>query len=91
MKIRMGAYIGIIAILLLIPLVAMRHTTEVRWGPLDFLMMCGLLTGVAVIVELSTRKWKTRAEPQLPPRGCAHAAGGLFPALGQCGRGHCRC
>jgi hypothetical protein len=42
-------------LLLLLPLVAMQFTTEVNWGPEDFLVMGVLLAGCAGTVHLATR------------------------------------
>lgn len=46
---------GGLAFLLLLPLVAMRFTTEVNWGPEDFLVMGTLLALVGGAFELTVR------------------------------------
>ena len=43
-------------VLLLLPLVAMQLTAEVRWGPEDFIVMGGLLFTCAGIVDFATRR-----------------------------------
>ena len=45
--------------LLLIPLVAMQFTNEVKWGFFDFLVMGILLFGTGIICELILQKFKT--------------------------------
>lgn len=45
--------------LLLIPLVAMQFTNEVKWGLFDFLVMGILLFGTGIICELILEKFKT--------------------------------
>ncbi len=44
--------------LLLVPLMAMQFTTEVDWGPFDFLIMGILLYGTGLTCELVMRKVK---------------------------------
>jgi len=48
-----------VAILLLIPLVAMQFTEEVDWGILDFVVMGFLLLSVGLAIEFVLRKVKT--------------------------------
>lgn len=48
-----------VAILLLIPLVAMQFTNEVDWSLSDFLIMGVLLLGTGLLCELVLRKVKT--------------------------------
>jgi peptidoglycan/LPS O-acetylase OafA/YrhL len=51
--------IGIIvtlALLLLIPLIAMQFTNEVNWTPLDFIVAGALLLGTGLMCELVIRK-----------------------------------
>jgi hypothetical protein len=50
--------IGTAAILLL-PLLAMRFTREVNWGPLDFAVAAILLAGTGSVYVLLTRKLRT--------------------------------
>ncbi len=47
-----------IAVLLLIPLIAMQFTNEVDWGLLDFVVMGVLLFGIGLICEFIMRKVK---------------------------------
>lgn len=42
--------------ILMVPLIAMQFTTEVNWGPGDFILMGLLLFGVGVSFELLTRR-----------------------------------
>ena len=45
-----------VALLLLIPFIAMQFTNEVDWSPFDFLVMGILLLGTGLICELILRK-----------------------------------
>lgn len=45
--------------ILLVPLVAMRFTSEVNWGPLDFAVAGVLLAGIGSLFVLLTRKQRT--------------------------------
>jgi len=47
---------GFAALILLLPLVAMRFTREVNWSLGDFVVMGALLGGSGLIVELATRR-----------------------------------
>jgi len=47
--------------LLAIPLVAMRYTDDVKWGPLDFLIMGVLLLGTGLGVEWAIRRGSSLA------------------------------
>jgi hypothetical protein len=47
---------GAAAALLLTPLVAMRFTAEVRWGPVDFAAAAILIGGLGLAIELAVRK-----------------------------------
>lgn len=47
-----------VVILLLIPLIAMQFTDEVKWGLADFVVMGGLLLGTGLMCELVMRKVK---------------------------------
>jgi bacteriorhodopsin len=48
-----------VAILLLIPLIAMQFTNEVKWGPFDFAVAAALLLGTGLLCELVIRKVRT--------------------------------
>lgn len=48
-----------VAVLLLIPLVAMQFTNEVDWSLFDFIIMGVLLLGTGLLCELVLRKVKT--------------------------------
>lgn len=47
-----------VGLILLTPLAAMRFTSEVAWGPEDFLFAAVLLIGAGLLLELIL--WKTR-------------------------------
>ncbi len=47
-----------VALLLLIPLIAMHFTDEVNWALFDFIVMGGLLLGTGLMCELVMRKVK---------------------------------
>lgn len=46
------------ASLLLVPLIAMQFTNEVKWGPFDFLVAAVLLFGTGLLCEWMLRKVK---------------------------------
>jgi ABC-type Mn2+/Zn2+ transport system permease subunit len=48
-----------VALLLLVPLVAMQFTKEVDWSLLDFVVMGVLLLGTGLLCELVLRRVKT--------------------------------
>lgn len=52
--------IGIPALILLIPLVAMQFSSDVMWGTEDFLVMGVLLVGVVSLIELVLAKVRNR-------------------------------
>ena len=56
---RLSAWAIIIAVLLMIPLVAMQFTAEVDWTLLDFVTAASLLFGSALVYELATRNMIT--------------------------------
>ena len=56
---RLSAWTIIVAIILMIPLVAMRFTDEVHWTLLDFVTAGSLLFGSALVYELATRNMIT--------------------------------
>lgn len=47
---------AITGLILLVPLVAMQITPEVVWGPLDFLVMGGLIFGIGLMYELAASR-----------------------------------
>lgn len=47
-----------VALLLMIPLVAMQFTEEVNWSPFDFIVMGVLLLGTGLLCEFVLRKVK---------------------------------
>jgi len=53
---RLAIWAVMVALLLLVPLVAMQFTREVNWGLFDFVFMGILLFGAAVAYELIARK-----------------------------------
>lgn len=50
--------IGIVAILMLIPAIAMQYTKEVNWTILDFMVMGTLLLITSLVIEYSLKKIK---------------------------------
>jgi peptidoglycan/LPS O-acetylase OafA/YrhL len=48
----------VIAIILLIPLIAMQFTNEVNWNSFDFIAAAALLLGTGLLCELVLRKVK---------------------------------
>lgn len=48
----------IVAIILLIPFIAMQFTEEVKWSPFDFIVAGVLLLGTGLMIELVLRKVK---------------------------------
>lgn len=55
-NIRLTGIIVTICVLLLIPFIAMRFTSEVDWGPFDFLIAAVLLFGTGLAIEFVLRK-----------------------------------
>lgn len=53
---RLAIIVLSVAILLLIPLVAMQFTDEVNWTLLDFVVAAALLLGTGLLCELALRK-----------------------------------
>lgn len=56
---RIITVIGIVALILLIPLVAMQFTKEVNWDLTDFITMGLLLSITGMGIEIVTRKIKS--------------------------------
>jgi len=48
--------------ILMVPLVAMRFTREVNWGPFDFVVAGILLAGIGTAYVLLTRKLRTATQ-----------------------------
>ena len=73
-----------VALILLIPFVAMRFTNEVDWKLLDFTIMGVLLLGTGLLCELVLRTVK---KIELPDRHLRGYSPGALPHLGgTCGR-----
>ncbi|MEQ8358843.1 MAG: hypothetical protein RH860_05095 [Cytophagales bacterium] len=53
---RIKIILGIVALLLLIPLVAMQLSDEVNWTFNDFIVMALLLSGFGILADLVLRK-----------------------------------
>lgn len=56
---RLNIILITIALLLLIPLIAMQFTDEVNWSVFDFVIAGTLLFGTGVLCELALRKIKS--------------------------------
>lgn len=52
---------GATVLVLLIPVVAMQFTSEVRWGPGDFFVAGILLFGAGILTDLVLRKIKSKS------------------------------
>lgn len=57
---RFQIILGIIAIILLIPLIAMQFSTEVSWSAFDFLVAAVLLLSTGTAIEVILRLVKSR-------------------------------
>ncbi len=55
---RLTGIVLTVALLLLIPFVAMQFTNEVKWSPFDFIVAGVLLLGTGLLCELVMRKVK---------------------------------
>ncbi len=66
---RIKIILGIVAFLLLIPLIAMQLTDEVKWSVNDFIVMALMLFGSGILADLVLRKVK-----KLPSRIIAFIA-----------------
>ena len=58
-KNRLLIILGIVAAILLIPLIAMQFTDEVNWQLTDFVIFGVLLFGVGILIEISLKNLKT--------------------------------
>jgi hypothetical protein len=58
-KTRVTIIFGIVGLILLIPLIAMQFTKEVKWDIFDFVVMGTLLLITGLAIELVTRKLKS--------------------------------
>lgn len=58
---RLIIILSIVAVLILIPFIAMQFTNEVKWDGNDFLIAGILLTGTGLVCELILRKVTKRA------------------------------
>jgi hypothetical protein len=56
---RLTAIVAIVALMLLVPLVAMRFTNEVNWDGFDLTVAGILLLGTGLLIELVLRKVKS--------------------------------
>jgi hypothetical protein len=58
---RMAAWAAVVALILLVPLVAMQFTDEVKWGLFDFVFAGTVLFGASLTYELVAAKGGTTA------------------------------
>lgn len=59
---RLGIFLGIATLILLIPLIAMQFTSQVNWKLIDFIIAGILLYGTAILINLiitTSKKHKT--------------------------------
>lgn len=56
---RLIIILSVIAMLLLVPFVAMQFSNDVNWAPADFLVMGALLLGTGLSCELVMRRVKS--------------------------------
>lgn len=54
---RLVVILSVVAFILLIPLVAMQFTNEVKWSPFDFAVMGVLLLSTGLLCEFVMRKF----------------------------------
>ena len=57
---RLVAILTLIAVLLLVPFIAMQFSTEVNWSVFDFIIAGILLLGTGLSIEFVLRKVKSR-------------------------------
>ncbi len=55
---RLSVWAVVIAVVLMIPLLAMQFIDEISWDPFDFLMLATVLIGIGIAYELVSRKSK---------------------------------
>ena len=58
---RLIGIVVVVALLLMVPLLAMRLTDEVNWGPVDFTVAAVLLLGTGLLCELFLRIFRRTA------------------------------
>ena len=58
---RLSVWAVVVALILMVPLVAMQSTKEVNWDLFDFAFMGTLLFGAGLTYELVARKMSTAA------------------------------
>lgn len=73
-ELRLGRIALVIGLVLLVPLVAMQFTDEVRWSFGDFVVMGALLCGAGLGYTLATRRSRSAA----CRLGVGVAIGGVF-------------
>lgn len=59
---RLRTLFTVVGLLLMIPLIAMGFTNEVRWGLFDFIIAGILLSGTALAIEFILRKFKSKTQ-----------------------------
>jgi len=62
---RLAGIVAFVALLLLVPFVAMRFTHDVNWDGFDFLVAAILLLGTGLLCELVLRKVKSTTNRML--------------------------
>jgi hypothetical protein len=62
-------FAGATALLLLVPAVSMQFTSEVNWGPEDFIAAAVMLLGASFVYVMAARKVKTARRRMLAGAG----------------------
>ena len=57
---RIAGYIALICLVLVIPVIAMVYTAEVKWGLMDFLVAAFLVSATCIGAEILVRKVKNK-------------------------------
>jgi len=53
---RLSIWAAIVALILMVPLVAMQFSTQVNWSPSDFIAMGTMIFAAGLLIDLAIRK-----------------------------------